>query len=107
MKSAFLNPNAQSLFGKNRQAKVGNYTVKYSFSKEDGIVYQVFLGKGKGRQLTSSTNWAEIFNFTQVDSEYKRIQATDGTLGGAWFFKGTDIMIFSNHPFIVKGYKIV
>lgn len=102
-----LNSAQQHLFGNKRQAVVNGYTIKYS-ERNGNLYYSIFKGKGTGAQLTSSSNWSEVLKFVHSNYIYRKICCSvTGNPGGAYFYKDTNKMIFSDHPFSKTGFIII
>lgn len=107
-----LPAKAAELFGNSKKTTlttdVGVFTIKYYYSScEKTIYYMVFRGKGHGVQIAGDSNFEEILNFVNNETEYKHITENEtGKRGGALFYKGTENPVFSSHPFNEKGFKI-
>ncbi len=100
-----LPENAKQYFTKSTKAIINGYTVKY-YLYDGKINFSIYKGKGNGCSIASSSNFDEVLVFTKSDYVYKTIYSLEtGAIGGAYFFKGTEKMIFSNHPFLNGGYK--
>lgn len=100
-----LNTAQKNLFGSKKEAQVNGFTVKY-YEIDGALRYAIYSGKGKGSQLTSSANWKEIVSFVYADKKpvYRSIYS-GSSKGGAYFFADTDVMVFTDHPFISLGWS--
>jgi hypothetical protein len=81
------------------KAILKNTTVRYT-SKKD--YFTVFKGKGNGRQIAGFKTMEQAISFDEnfMNIEYRFIkQASTGEMGGAHFYKGTNILFDNNHPF--------
>lgn len=94
---------------KGTKLQLSNTTVRKFINSNAEIEYMVYGGKGSGSQIFGTTDYKEVLSFNAnypKNLEYRNIfNKKTNSMGGAYFYKGTEKMFAKKHPFSKDGWK--
>lgn len=92
---------------KGMKISLTSITVKKFINSKNELEYMIYAGKGTGAQIAGTLDYNECLlfdaNYTNVTYRFIFNKATKAK-GGAYFYKNTDKLFFTCHPFLNDGF---